>query len=221
MPQSWTPQVRSIVQPAMHPGIAATRIVWLPGAYNAAQEFQDAGFSTAVSQRRAPVDLVYVDLELRHVGDRSALGHLRTEIILPARAAGVSVWLAGISLGGLFALDYAADYPDDLDGLCLLAPYLGNRMLTGEIAAAPGLKAWNPGALADTDEERRIWRYIKGRAQHSQPLYLGYGRADRFAAAHALLAATLPVDSVDVIDGGHEWRTWTALWENFLDSRFS
>jgi pimeloyl-ACP methyl ester carboxylesterase len=212
--------VRSIFQPAMHPGVAATRIVWLPGAYNSAQEFEDAGFSSAVAKRRAPVDLTYVDLEMQHLGDRSALRELRADVVLPARASGIALWIGGISLGGMLALEYAATYPDDLDGLCLLAPYLGNRMLTSEIAAAPGVAAWHPGELAEADEERRIWRYIKMRGEDSRPLYLGYGRTDRFAAAQALLAAALPANSVDVIEGGHEWLTWTTLWENFLDSRF-
>ena len=195
-------------------------MVWLPGAYHGAQDFMTAGFSEAVRTRRMALDLNFVDLELAHVGDRSALQRLRSDIVLPARAAGVSVWMGGISLGGLFALDYAASYPDELDGLCLFAPYLGNRILTAEIAQAPGLAAWQPGELAETDEERRIWSYIKSRGAHSRPLYLGFGQADRFAAAHALLAATLPAGSVDVIAGGHEWSTWTRLWENFLDSRF-
>ena len=195
-------------------------MVWLPGAYHAAQDFLAAGFAEAVRTRRLDLDLTFVDLELEHVADRSALRRLRSDIVLPARAAGVSIWLGGISLGGLFALDYAASYPDELDGLCLLAPYLGNRILTAEIIQAPGLGAWQPGELAETDEERRIWRYIKTRRADSRPLYLGFGRGDRFSAAHELLAATLPADSVDVIAGGHEWSTWARLWENFLDTRF-
>jgi pimeloyl-ACP methyl ester carboxylesterase len=173
-----------------------------------------------VRMRRIALDLTFVDMEMAHVGDRSALQRLRSDVVLPARAAGVSIWLGGISLGGLFALDYAASHPDELDGLCLLAPYLGNRMLTAEIAQAPGVAAWQPGELAETDEERRIWRHIKSRREDSRPLYLGFGRGDRFAAAHELLAATLPADSVNVVAGGHEWSTWVRLWENFLDSRF-
>jgi pimeloyl-ACP methyl ester carboxylesterase len=195
-------------------------MVWLPGAYHGAQDFLTAGFADAVRARRIALDLVFVDLELAHVGDRSALQRLRSDLVLPARAAGVSIWLGGISLGGLVALSYAAAYPDELDGLCLLAPYLGNRMLTAEIAEARGLAAWQPGELAETDEERRIWRYIKSRRAQSRPLYLGFGQADRFAAAHELLAAALPPDAVDVIAGGHEWSTWSRLWENFLGSHF-
>jgi pimeloyl-ACP methyl ester carboxylesterase len=194
-------------------------MVWLPGAYEAAQDFLAAGFAEAVRARRMALDLIFVDMELEHVGDRSALQRLRSDIVLPARAAGVAIWLGGISLGGLFALDFAATYPDELDGLCLLAPYLGNRLLTTEIAQASGLVAWQPGDLAETDEERRIWRYIKTRRADSPPLYLGFGRSDRFSAAHELLAATLPAEAVDVIAGGHEWSTWFRLWENFLESR--
>jgi pimeloyl-ACP methyl ester carboxylesterase len=196
-------------------------MVWLPGAYHVAQDFVAAGFPQAVGARRLALDLVFVDLELEHVGDRSALQRLRSDLVLPARAAGVSIWLGGISLGGLFALGYAASFPDEVDGLCLLAPYLGNRILTAEIAQAPGLAAWQPGELAETDEERRIWRYLKTRRADSNSLYLGFGQGDRFSAAHELLAATLPADSVDVIGGGHEWSTWIRLWENFLDSRFT
>jgi pimeloyl-ACP methyl ester carboxylesterase len=213
--------VRSISVPALSTAAAPTRIVWLPGAYHGAQDFLAAGFPEAVRTRRIALDLSFVDLELAHVGDRSVLQRLRSDLVLPARAAGVSIWMGGISLGGLFALNYAATYPDELDGLCLLAPYLGNRILSAEIADAGGLAAWQPGVLAETDEERRIWRYIKSRRAHSRPLHLGFGQADRFAGAHALLAAALPADSVDVIAGGHEWSTWSRLWENFLDSRFS
>jgi pimeloyl-ACP methyl ester carboxylesterase len=196
-------------------------MVWLPGAYQAAQDFLTAGFAEAARKRRAALDLVFVDMEMAYVGDRAVLERLRTDLVLPARAAGVAIWLGGVSLGGLIALDYAASYPVEIDGLCLLAPYLGNRMLTTEIARAPGLAAWQPGELAQTDGERRIWRYIKDRGPDSAPLYLGFGQADRFSEAHELLAAALPADSVDVIDGGHEWSAWARLWENFLDSRFT
>jgi pimeloyl-ACP methyl ester carboxylesterase len=200
---------------------APTRMAWIPGAYHAAQDFLTAGFAEAVRTRRLDLDLVFVDLEMEYVGDRRPLERLRSDIVLPARAAGVSIWLCGISLGGLVALDYAATYPDEIDGICLLAPYLGNRILTAEIAQAPGLAAWQPGVLAETDEERRIWRYIKTRGADSRPLYLGFGRGDRFSAAHQLLAAALPADAVNVIAGGHDWPTWSRLWENYLDSRFT
>jgi len=93
-------------------------------------------------------------------------------------------------------------------------------MLIEEIMQAPGLKAWQPGELAETDVERRIWRYIKNRRTDAVPLYLGFGREDRFSSALQLLAGILPAESVEVMEGGHDWRTWAMLWERFLDSRF-
>jgi pimeloyl-ACP methyl ester carboxylesterase len=213
--------MRSILKRAEAGTVAPTQMVWLPGAYHSAQDFLEAGFPEAVLERKIPLDLIFVDLRMRHLDDREALNRLRSEIVLPALGSGVSVWLAGISLGGLIALDIASSHPDELDGLCLLAPYLGNRMLLNEITAAQGLGTWEPGeVVAEADTERRIWRYLKMRVG-SRPLYLGYGQDDRFSAAHGLLARELPGDAVDVIGGGHEWRTWIKLWENFLDSRFT
>jgi alpha-beta hydrolase superfamily lysophospholipase len=198
---------------------APTQMIWLPGAYHSAQDFVNEGFARAAAQRQVAVDLQFVDLEMQHLDDRDAFQRLRSEIVLPARDSGAAVWLAGISLGGLVALDYASCHQGELDGLCLLAPYLGNRMLINEIAAS-GLAGWDPGELAESDAERRIWGYIKTRID-SRTLFLGYGREDRFSAAHDLLAAALPSAWVDVIAGGHEWRTWLRLWENFLDSHLT
>jgi pimeloyl-ACP methyl ester carboxylesterase len=212
--------MRSILHPAAHPKLAGVRMIWLPGAYNAAEDFLRAGFVTAVARRGLPLDLEFVDLELRYLGDRGALEELRSSVIAPLRAAGIAVWLAGISLGGLLALDFAASYAGDLSGVCVFAPYPGNRMLLQEIERAPGLQNWQPGELAELDAERRIWRYLKSRT-HAAPLYLGFGKSDRFSAGLRLLATAFPADTVNVIDGGHDWPTWALLWENFLDSRFA
>jgi pimeloyl-ACP methyl ester carboxylesterase len=201
-------------------GVAPTQMIWLPGAYHAAQDFVNEGFARAAAQRRISLDLRFVDLEMQHLDDRDAFRRLRSEIVLPARDSGAAVWLAGISLGGLVALDYASAHEGELDGLCLLAPYLGNRMLISEIAAASGLGGWEPGELAESDTERRIWRYIKTR-DDSAKLFLGYGKSDRFSAAHDMLAAALPADWVEVVAGGHQWSTWLRLWESFLDAHFT
>jgi pimeloyl-ACP methyl ester carboxylesterase len=224
--------MRSLVRNAESAARAPTCIVCLPGAYLAAADLSSAGFDSRVRERALPIDLAFVDVDLSYLGDRRPLDRLKHEIVLPARAVGYrSIWMAGISLGGFIALDYAASNPGDLDGLCLLAPYLGCRMLTREIAAASGLAAWPAGPAAESDDERRIWRFIQAqhplarrtaaRPWYSPPLYLGYGREDRFSDAHRLMAEALPAGAVDVVPGGHDLRTWTVLWENFLDSRFA
>ena len=207
-----------LFRPAREDRIARTRMVWLPGAFDAPADFVQAGFDAAVARRGIDLDLQFVDLALDHLGDRSAIERLAHDIARPARAAGCdAVWLAGISLGGSFVLDYAATDAGPWDGLCLLAPYPGNRLLIGEIIRDGSLAAWQPGPLAESDEERRIWRFIRARDPARPPLYLGYGREDRFAQGLDLMAQALPAAAVQVIEGGHDWSTWSALWERFLD----
>jgi len=213
--------MHSIVCEATPGAVAPVRMIWLPGAFQGPEDFLAAGFDVAARKRHLAVDLQFVRLELEHVSDRSVIDRLACEVVAPARAAGCrSFWLAGISLGGFFALDYAATQAGGCDGLCLIAPYLGSRQLIAEIAAAPSLDAWDAGPLAESDEERRIWRFIRSRCDErgpeTRPVYLGYGREDRFARGHALMSEALAPDRVQVAPGGHDWPTWSALWERFL-----
>jgi pimeloyl-ACP methyl ester carboxylesterase len=211
--------MRVLLEPAATGTVAPTRVLLLPAAYTALEDFLKEGFVKAARERALPLDLVFVELKVQHLTDRTILRRLRHEVVLPARASGCSVWLGGISLGGFVALAYTERYPQEVDGLCLLAPYLGNHIVVGEIQRANGVAAWTPGQLADDDDERRIWRFIKERRAWPGPLHLGFGRDDRFSASHRLMAAALSPESVDTVPGGHEWPAWRHLWENFLDAR--
>jgi len=213
--------MRIVLEPATTEGMAATRVLLLPAAYTTPDDFLREGFVKAARDRALPVDLVFVELKVQHLTDRTILRRLRHEVVLPARALGCrSIWLGGISIGGFVALAYAERYPDEIDGLCLLAPYLGNHIVTGEIERANGVHEWTPGELAADDDERRIWRFIKEHRARPSPLHLGFGRDDRFADSHRMMASALAPECVDVVPGGHEWPVWRQLWENFLDARF-
>jgi pimeloyl-ACP methyl ester carboxylesterase len=225
--------MRSIRYPATAHAAAPTTVVLLPGAYHSPEDFLAAGFHTRVQSRGLDVDLEFVDPEMEHLRDRRSREQLHEQIVKPARSLGCrNLWLVGISLGGFMALDYAAAHPGDLDGLCLLSPYLGARWVIKEIAAAAGLAAWEGGAGPAIDEDRAIWSFIRSLAieqaqVHAPPhtpaldLYLGYGTEDRFAAAHRLMAGALPANVSKAVIGRHDWDTWTTLWEDFLDSRLS
>jgi pimeloyl-ACP methyl ester carboxylesterase len=200
---------------------AARRMLLLPPAYSRSEDFLREGFADAVRARGLDLDLVPVELRLESVTDRSVLTQLE-RLIATARSDGcVQVWLGGISLGAYIALALAERHPHALDGLCLFAPYLGSHIVTQEIERAGGLASWEPGELAEDDEERRIWRFIKTHAHGALPIHLGLGREDRFGARHRLLAAALRAEHVDLVPGAHEWPVWRRLWENFLDARFA
>ncbi|HEY0768100.1 MAG TPA: alpha/beta hydrolase-fold protein [Steroidobacteraceae bacterium] len=211
--------MHAIVEAACAGRGAPTLVVMLPAAYSGPEDFVRAGFVRAVRSRHLDIDLVFAGLELQHATDRTLLTRLRQELILPARSQGSSIWLGGISLGAYIALCCAERHPQEIDGLCVFAPYLGSHIVTGEIARANGVHAWRPGELAEDDEERRVWRFIQTQGSRSLPIHLGLGREDRFAERHRLMASALAPGSVDIVPGGHDWPTWYRLWENFLDAR--
>lgn len=219
--------MRSIADAAQPGRRAPTLIVMLPPAYGDPGDFVRAGFVAAVRERRLDIDLVFAPLELRDVADRALLTRLHQELLAPARAQRRTLWLGGISFGAFLALSLAQRHPGELDGLCVLAPYLGTHLVTGEVARARSLDAWDPGELAADDEERRVWRFIQAqsvggaRGEGGLPMHLGIGREDRFAERHRLMAAALEPGSVDVVPGGHDWPTWRRLWERFLERRLA
>src|SRR5581483_8361101 len=213
--------MRTLFEAAQPGEIARTRILFLPAAYTGPEDFVQAGFVSAVRSRGLPLDLVFAELTLQHLTDRTILRRVRHELVLPARALGCqSIWLCGISLGGFISLAFAERYTPEIDGLCLLAPYLGNHIVIGEIERANGINAWQPGELAPDDDERRVWRFIQARSKHRMAIRLGYGSEDRFANRHRMMAAALQPADVLVVPGGHEWPVWSRLWEDFLDTQF-
>ena len=196
-------------------------VVLLPGRLDAPEQFRDAGFATAVARRGLPVDLVAVDSHLGYFRDRTVIERLRADVVLPARAAGYdTIWLAGTSLGGIGALFYLRDHPQDLAGVLAIAPYLGEEKLIREIERAGGPGSWQPPAvIAASDAGRELWSWLAPRAREEPPLplHLGWGTGDDFDRSNRMLAGLLAPDQVYTLPGGHDWRVWEKLWEAFLD----
>ncbi|HVO48151.1 MAG TPA: hypothetical protein VMT29_17655 [Steroidobacteraceae bacterium] len=214
--------MRTILHPARLGYTAQMRILLLPPAYAGPEDLVAAGFVTDVRERQMDVDLVLAEPNLQHLTDRTLLRRLRHELVMPARAVGCdSVWICGISLGGFMGLAYAERFMGEVDGLCLIAPYLGNHMVTGEIRRANGVDDWQPGDLAQDDDERRVWRYIKAQRTRPVPMYLGFGSEDRFVDSHRMMAAALSPERVHTVPGGHDWPVWRQLWQRFLDERMA
>lgn len=200
-----------ILQPASRP--ARVRILLLPGVQQRPEDFLQAGFGERLQQYRADAELMLCLPELAHVADRSWLAPLLQ--LLRSPRIGVQTWLGGISLGAYMALRAAAE-PVAIDGLCLLAPYLGSRILANELTAAGGLDRWQPGSVAASDDDRHVWVYARTLGHSASPVFLGLSEADRFSDTQRLLAAALPAGCVSRVGGGHDWPAWRQLWDNFL-----
>jgi pimeloyl-ACP methyl ester carboxylesterase len=203
----------------------ATRlVVVLPGRADNLRRLRDSGMAEAIQSVWADADVTYAEVTLDYYRQGNAPQRLHDEVIAPARARYRSVWLAGASLGGMGTLLYDAHYPKDVDGMVLLAPYVGDRPLLTEIDLAGGIAHWNPGpqrAFTADSWQRELWRHVQALShdrQRTAQVWLAYGNEDRLREAMPLLTPALHADHVFVREGGHAWRVWTPAMREILQA---
>ena len=212
----------AIHDPAPFTGADRIAMVMLPGARHRAQDLVEQGVVRALRVRGLPVDVVVVDAHFDHYLERSVVAQLEQDAVAPLRKRGFArIWFMGISLGSTGALSYAREHAGAIEGVILLAPFLGTRGLIAEVTRAGGLQNWQPGTIAPEDDERRLMSWLR-QCRAGNPalprICVGYGTGDRYAPASLLLAQHLPEQQVMTIEGGHDWPTWLTLWERWLDS---
>ena len=207
-------------------------LVFLPGRGDSLKTFERNGIVEAVRERGLPADIIAVDAHLGYYINGSFFPRMKEDVIEPAKAKTYEqIWMIGDSLGGFGSLSYAREYPDDITGVVLFGPFLGEEPLIREIKKA-GFERWQPGTIVKNSQggqERMNWIWLidqvrlktgeHGANKHDRvpAVYLGYGRDDRFVSGHDLLASLLQPEHVISIEGEHDWSTWKKLWIMFLD----
>lgn len=202
-------------------GRSDTLVVMLPGRGDRAEAFEVAGFEEAGLQ--FGFDSMAIDAHTGYYVQRSLVDRLHEDIVEPAREQGYrNVWILGISMGGLGALLYASEYPDHVDGLVLLAPYLGERRSIEMISASGSVSAHGDRAEDLESYEIDIWTWLEDEpGENRPPIVLGYGTSDRMAAGYDSVMDLIQPSSVHTREGGHRWSTWRPLWDEIavvLDS---
>jgi pimeloyl-ACP methyl ester carboxylesterase len=196
-------------------------LVMLPGAGDRAEDLVEQGFLGALRRRGIAADAWMADVPFDQYMDGSLATQLERDVLSPIQSGGCArIWMMGISLGGMAALSLARRHPGAIEGLILLAPFLGTRGRIAEVVAAGGLRKWLPGAVPPEDDELQVLSWLRD-YQAGDParphVHLGYGTDDRYAPASELLARELPGAQVVSAEGEHDWATWLMLWELLLD----
>lgn len=199
------------------PQKAQRLVVVLPGRGDNVNDLRQSGVAQAVQSAWPDADVVLTGLALGYYMEGHAEQRLHDEVIAPARRkAYAQVWLVGASLGGMGALMYDRAYPDDVTGLVLLAPYLGEQPVLSQIAAAGGVATWQPppkpAAVNADNYQQELWRHVQTWSRQpaaARHVWLTYGKEDRLRDAISLLAPVLAPGHVLVREGGHEWGVWT------------
>lgn len=197
-------------------------IVFMRGLGGDNKSFEKEGLVEDVRNRHMPYDMVAPNASPGYYLGRTLVPRLKADVIDPAKAAGYKeIWLIGFSMGGLGSLLYLREHPEDIQGVYLISPFLSYRFIQDEITQAGGLRRWNPGPYDPKDDwQRMLWDWLKNNvADHPDVnIYLSYGTDDPYVEGQRLLAQILPPDHVKTIPGGHDYKTFRALWHVLLDS---
>lgn len=201
------------LQPEQNPRM----MVMLPGLGNRVSVFRKRGFFDLVAQYQAHfprTGLVAADAHIGYYRDRSLVTRLTADVLdsYPNR----EVLLVGVSMGGFGAVILASQNPDAVQELVLIAPFLGGRKFTermkrGELNEQPG----------DGPRKRALlscWNFlVNSKDTHRITLLVGEG--DRFFPVAQVLQDLAPHVRVIHGPGGHNWRTWSVLFQKYLDQR--
>jgi pimeloyl-ACP methyl ester carboxylesterase len=203
------------------PGERGQRLfVFLPGRGDRAGDFVRRGFVALAQGRISGLDCVAVDATIGYYLDGSVANRLQREFIEPARTLGYrEIWLVGVSMGGLGAFFHERTYPGQVNGLILLAPFVGDDpKLFAEIDAAGGPVSWASSQPAVTAQgkkakfQRELWRFLgRLRIDTNSPLqvWIAYGDTDRLRPGIERLVGLIPPGCVTRLKGGHNWEVWT------------
>jgi len=207
--------MRTLIHEAgAHPAIA---LGLLSGSYSSPEDFVREGFPQALERRGIAARIVMAEVRASWFSDGSVVQRVRDNVVEPSLALGLErVWLVGVSLGGLACLAYAARHGGQIERMALLSPYPGTREVLGEIDAAGGLAQWRPRD-AQPDPEREAWAWLRDPGPGAPQVDCYFGSGDRFAEGQRRMAGCLPRAAVHEVAGGHEWRDWRAMWDDFLE----
>lgn len=196
-----------------------TLVIFLPGMGDSDESYFQNGFVDALNRHNKPVDVIAANTHFGYYKERSFDVRLKADVIEPAKAKGYKkIWLVGISLGGFGSLVYTLNYPDDVNGMIIMAPYLGDKKLIKSIAQYPTLAGWaKDNRDVDDDIAQGLWLPLaETDCLSNKPIYLAVGEGDKFIEANELLASRCPNIKVTKTQGGHNWKAWGALWEELL-----
>lgn len=196
----------------------ALSVVLLSGTYSEPEDFVREGFAAAVTGHGIDAEIVMAEVRAAWFADGSIVQRIHDEVVAPSRGRGRSrTWIAGISLGGLAALSYAARHEAEVAGIVLISPYPATRDVLREMEAAGGPGCWKPVIPPEGDLEREAWLWLAGTRDGRPPVHCYFASGDRFAPGQRRMAETLAPERVREMPGGHDWTAWRALWQEFLD----
>ncbi|MBN2514861.1 MAG: alpha/beta hydrolase [Deltaproteobacteria bacterium] len=206
--------------PGFGEGEGKTLVVLLPTVAGQGKLYEQQGLIDICRKHGAIVDIMAIDVQPTLYLKKRIVKKMKSRVIDPAKARGYKhIYLLGTSLGGHAALLYTMEYPHDIEGLFLFAPFISDPFVTNIISEAGGLQTWDVCPQYAWEYSCKLWKSIRSYVsdpERRSSVFLGYGTEDRFVESCQVLAEVLPPENVFTAPGGHSWKTWQKLWEKML-----
>jgi pimeloyl-ACP methyl ester carboxylesterase len=189
-----------------------TLVVLLHGLGGGAANFVTYGTVAEILDCRPDANLYGANSHFGYYRERVLIERLHADIIQPARAAGIDrIWFLSVSLGGMGSLIYQSEHPEDIEGMILMAPFLGDW---------DELEAYIEDPLNDNASSEaafvKVWRNLDSQQSLQAMLTLAYGEDDSMNRQHQWLASLLAENRVIAASGEHDWAVWQKLWPQAL-----
>lgn len=201
-------------------------VVFMPGFLDGPETYLENRFPHALNGSGAPCDSVGLDLHVRYYSDVGLADIVYSDVLIPAASRGYDeIWLVGISMGGLGALLTASQHPEMIDGIVLIAPFVGEERVLAEIREAGGLGTWrapegiDEAPWTEANYTEHVWAWLEGYDSDPDampPLYIGWGDEDSLGTGDALLGEVQDEGHVFHAPGGHGWSVWGPIWQDIL-----
>lgn len=212
-----TMQYRAAEKPANH------LIVLLAGRGASASYFMDQKWVDIARVHGVDVDFIAPYAHYGYYVTDVLVTRLNEDVIEPARRQGYqSISLVGISMGGFGSIMYSERFPQKIDQLFLIAPYLGNEEVHNEIRESGGLGNWQMKKENADKWNHYMWRRLKELTtdpEKKNKIYLGYGDMDKMRGLD-LLEENMPQEHVVTVPGAHKDVVFTRLWEVMVEKGF-
>ena len=192
----------------------STLVLLLPGFGDPPTSFIKHGTVEQIIVCQPDSNILGVDSHFAYFRESIIVERIHEDIIKPARDAGIQkIWLMGISMGGLGGLLYRQQHPDEIEGVIVMAPYIGelDELTVYRTDPEKARESVNP-------EFSKLWDGLTNISIDGPSITLAFGENDKSNKQLQWFASLLDENKVVSTPGGHRWTVWKNLWPETLRS---
>ncbi len=196
-------------------------LIILRGRGGSHHDFEKNGIIEEVRKRNLPFDIVVPAAHFGYYRTETLPERLKHDIIDPARAKGYrNIWLAGFSMGGLGSLFTIRSYPNAVNGVILVSPFLGWSSILNQVDEAGGVSHWSMPKEKEGQWQYDIWAWIRDydTAKDRYPeIFLGFAADDSMTGnGPILLSHSLKSENHFSVPGNHDYETFKVIWRRHM-----